>query len=543
MGDAVSGFIKGFAAGWAMFPSQSEREYQAAKTRLLKAQAGKYEDDIGKPDTTAIKASHDMNISERRLQETIRHNKENEKNSLKPRATAESADLEVPESALADDGSLNPDVDPAGYEDVVTTHNKGGPVPAAIPSKPKGMRVQRFANGGGVVGEEEMVDEQPAVPLSQGAIPMAPGTQQLAPEVQQPPAPQMNQPTTAAEDAPGFSYMAAVDAAKAGLAGIAEEGGSEPEAKAIPSPGDKPKSKGTEPATVEQLNELNPIVDPPAPNKPKLSESQMNAKKLAWGYEHYLQKGDNKKAKEYAVSMVKTFEDLRNRFNTIAAAKADQGDVDGAIGAALRAYAYVPDGLEVKLQKTKDGRFAYQYKDNVTGKMVSKGLKTPEEMLAIVTRGAASSMDDLVARAADVRQKLAPDVAEGVIEGEMPESPVSLDEAKAIGGTKARREAAAAKAARYKDTDKNADKRAAEKASADEKKATAKVAADEKKAAAKAKADADKAAAKYPREAPAMVTTREAIVALPDGAHYASPDNPEEVYVKGQKAAAPAAVE
>lgn len=530
MGDAVSGFIKGFMAGWEMVPSKSEREYEAAKTRYTNAMAKYYEEGGKSSDTTVRDANYNSQISDRsaRTEEMIRHNKAMEANALKPRPKAEEAELEIPDSELTDDGSLNEDIDTTDAEVLIDGFNKGGPV-EALPTRPR-MSVKRYANGGGVVGEEEMVDPQPAVPLSQGAIPMAPGTQQLAPEVQQPAAPQMNQPTAAAEESPGFSYMAAFDAAKVGLEGAGKE--SAGKAKAIPGPGEESKGKDAG-ATVEEIKAMDPIVD----KNRQLSESQRNAKKLAWGYEHYLQKGDTKRAKEYAVSMVKTFQDLRNRFNTIAAAKADQGDVDGAIGAALRAYAYVPDGLEVKLQKTKDGRFAYSYTDNVTGKTISKGLKTPEEMLSIITAGAASSMEDLVARASDIREKLAPDVAEGVVEGKMPKSALNLDEAKAIGATKARRDALTDRAAAR-----------GEKAATDKIKADAKAEAEKDKAAKTATKDAEKkaaaetkAAAKYTRDAPASPVSQMDFDALPGGAWFINPADGK--LRQKKKAAAPAAGE
>jgi hypothetical protein len=550
MGDAVGGFIKGFMAGWEMIPSKSEREYEQAKTRYTNAMAKYYEEGGKSSDTSARDANYNSQIQSRaaRDAELVRHNKAMESKAGTSAFKKEEAPLEVPETALGTGEDLNEDAPAEEFEDVIPGLNKGGPVQALPPR----MRVQRYANGGGVVGEEEMVDPQPAVPLTAAAIPMAPGTRQLAPEVTPPPA----QPAVAAgggvgmppaaEEGPGFSYTAVVDAAKVGLAGIAEEGGDKEKAstRAIPGPKDKPTSKGTTPASIEEIKALDKVVDSPEPGaapKPKLSESQRNAKKLAWGYEHYLQQGDIKKAKEYAVAMVKTFEDLRNRFNTIAAAKADQGDVDGAIGAALRAYAYVPDGMEVTLQKSKDGRFAYKYTDNVTGKVVSKGLKTPEEMLAIVTAGAASSMEDLVARASDMRQTLDPGVADAVVTGEKPKAAINLEEAKAIGATKAKRDAATAKANRYKDVD--ADKKADAAAKAAKK--DAEVAAKNEKAATKdaeRKAAAEtKAAAKYTRDTPASPVTQMDFDALPAGAWFINPKDGN--LRQKKKAAAPAAGE
>jgi hypothetical protein len=248
-------------------------------------------------------------------------------------------------------------------------------------------------------------------------------------------------------------------------------------------------------------------------------------------------------------------------------AKAEAGDTDGAIAAFVRAYAYVPDGKEVKVQKTKSGRFAYQYVDNVTGKIISKGMMTPEEMLSVATKGHLKSDEDLAlaergpASPATVEALRGAPGGQGATAGgsdpagnsagsqprydRMPASEAfkvrdlkdkEADDVRAAG----KDQAAAVKDAKKAEADAakvaKADEKAAKKAEAD----AAKVAKADAKDAARVKADVDKAATSqrnfdqkrldraqelgnWTKENPAAPTTRAEFDQLPVGAWFVNP--------------------
>jgi hypothetical protein len=285
----------------------------------------------------------------------------------------------------------------------------------------KAPTVRRYANGGGVVEDEDM-----AVPLSPtgSGVPMAPGAQQYAmppmampTEMQErtgmnrsvapPAAPAAPKPaaipmgpgaTQAAapaqpvdEEGPGFSYIAALDAVDAADRAIAEEGQRKPRTRALSVESDKPEP----PATGEELNQMSSVINAKNPNKMKLSEAQRNMQRLAVGWQAALEQGDVGAAVKLVTALRKSYKAYELGFKKLGEAKLEAGDVDGALGAFLRSYAYVPDGKEVKIQRTKSGKFAYQYIDNVSGEIISKGLMTPGEMLAVATKGKLASEEDL----------------------------------------------------------------------------------------------------------------------------------------------------
>jgi hypothetical protein len=293
---------------------------------------------------------------------------------------------------------------------------------------------------GGMVDEEDLT--QQAVPLTPGAIPMAAGTEQLAPPATAalpggptagagampagpPPAGGARE---AAPDGPGFSYQAAVDAAHAGLDAI-EEDGDTPEPKkpakteAIPMAAGATEAEGPKGVktpegamTVEEMLAMNPIADPKGASgeRPRMSESDLTLARLAHAYEGSLKQAKPKLARDIAKSMMKTYEWMSNGYKNLGNAKAAQGDVDGAIGAFVRAYNYIPDGKDLKLQKLKSGRYAYQYTDKITGEVIRKGMATPDEILGVATKGFANRWADLVRAARDPDKVADPDVAEAV---------------------------------------------------------------------------------------------------------------------------------
>lgn len=164
-----------------------------------------------------------------------------------------------------------------------------------------------------------------------------------------------------------------------------------------------------------QVKQVQSTVDP----NQQLPESQRNMRALAWGYQWYLQQGKPKEASAYAGQLLQAYRQAYNRFSAIAQAAANNGDVDNATKAALKAYAYVPDGNNASVQKTPDGRYAYTY-TNDKGQTLQQGLLTPDEMLQRVTGMGMRSFDDLVVAAAGNRYMGHPNSIAGTPPGQDP---------------------------------------------------------------------------------------------------------------------------
>jgi hypothetical protein len=475
----VSKFLLAFKMGWDLIPSRDEQEYTRAKTRYTNALADYYsQKGTGDGMTAAQRGSADRaeeGLGLRR--EANERAKRAEARAIEaskgagkylpddsdgdgvrevqtqaiPSAEPTPEEIDAPEAAVdddsEDDGSVfyNPPPEPGELDDEwgtrayamggmvkpprpttslvrreTTTPREGHypPRPGQDKSK-KAPTVRRYANGGGVVEDEDM-----AIPLSPGSVPMAPGSQQYAmppmamptemqertgmsrgmdappaaPAAPKPAAIPMGPGATAAaapaqpvDEGPGFSYIAALDAVDAADKAIMEEGQRKPKTSALPKEEDKPEP----PATGEELNAMSSAINRKNPNKLKLSEAQRNMQRLAVGWETALNQGDIGAAIKLVTALRKSYKAYELGFQKLGEAKLEAGDVDGALGAFLRSYAYVPDGKEVKIQRTKSGKFAYQYIDNVSGEVVSRGLMTPGEMLAVATKGKLDSEEDL----------------------------------------------------------------------------------------------------------------------------------------------------
>jgi len=477
---ALSGFIAGFKAGWAMIPSKSDEEYQRAKTRALNANAALDEERVkrsGEPDLGAA-------VKRKQI--------ENYDNLMKNRDAAEKRAVSKPTAIPAGEVAKGPELTDEEVEEGLASpmeFSKGGAVP--LP------REQRFAEGGAVEPAEDVNWRQEAALTP--AIPMP------APKQQTP------QQTPQAMGGPaGFSYTAALDAAEEGMNGLVEKYKLDTD-QAVDTPeSDKRVQQFSEAkggGDVKQLRQLDQIVDPTQ----QLSESQRNMKKLAWVYETYRARGQSERAKEAVTDLTETYKMVFNRYQAIAKAAAEGGNIDEAIKAAVRSYAYVPDGNDIQLQKTPDGRFAYSYTDSVTGKVISKGLKTPDEMLQIVTKHGMSSFEDLVSAGAGKRYE---ELTKGKADAK------ALDEGKrfagAIGG-------APGSTPSYEGMDREAVSSAAT-INADRDKV---VAEQDEDSRVRREEDAASETPKWTREAATKPATRQEFADIPIGGWFINPEGPQ----------------
>lgn len=150
--------------------------------------------------------------------------------------------------------------------------------------------------------------------------------------------------------------------------------------------------KGAGAAPKSLIDQAYQIVDP----NNELSESERTMGALGTVYNHYIRQGDSEKAKKAAASIVQYQRRLFSTYASIAQAAAENGDIDNTVEAAVRAYASVPDGRDLKVAKTEDGRYAVQIINEATGEVVDKPILTPEEIGAWALKVTPGSFDQYI---------------------------------------------------------------------------------------------------------------------------------------------------
>lgn len=200
----------------------------------------------------------------------------------------------------------------------------------------------------------------------------------------------------------GFSLLAVEDAVKGGEEGINEMFGLNGAVGVPDGPRrEEAKEKGVNAVDPKQLEEVDQAMG--IQNMP---EDRRNLARLAGVWEFYQKQGMPKRAKNAAGELLQTYKMIKNRYEAIAKQAAEEGDVEGAIDAAVRMYAWIPDGKSVKVRRAKDGKnYVYSYVDDKSGKEVHKQLMSPEEILQEITSYGMTGEEDL-AYAADDKEEI-----------------------------------------------------------------------------------------------------------------------------------------
>jgi hypothetical protein len=175
--------------------------------------------------------------------------------------------------------------------------------------------------------------------------------------------------------------------------------------------------KGAGAAPQSLIKQAEQIVDPNG----ELSESERTMGTLGTVYNHYLKQGDSEKAKKAAASIVQYQRRLFSTYASIAQAAAENGDVDQTVEAAIRAYSSVPDGRDLKVSKTEDGRFQVEITDEATGEVIQKPVLSPQEIGAWAMKVTPGSFDEYIAGAAGERKPTSQgfkDMSRAIDEGE-----------------------------------------------------------------------------------------------------------------------------
>ncbi len=120
-------------------------------------------------------------------------------------------------------------------------------------------------------------------------------------------------------------------------------------------------------------------------------------------YQFQMNKGNPEGAQRAAFQVLQAYRLDAQRYASIAAHAAENGDLTTAAQAAVKAYANIPDGRDIAVFKDEDGKLNFSYTDAATGKTIVKGLLTPQQLAAQATGIAAGGFDKLILQAAGQR--------------------------------------------------------------------------------------------------------------------------------------------
>jgi hypothetical protein len=256
--------------------------------------------------------------------------------------------------------------------------------PEPVPLMRRGGLVRKFAEGG-VVEDEDLEDD-----VTSGVMPPAIGgaTDFSSQSRQQPgmltPPAIGAQPQRRAVTAPAVGgvpmprekpreLQAVTDALKYGVTQL-------PPPSAIGASGGRSRAlrgyaQGAGAAPPEDMLAIYKKIDPSG----EMGESERNMYAMQAIHQYKLNQGDAEGAAKSAFQMLQHYKTAATRYAALSKAAMDGGHVDEGIKLALKAYAQVPDGNDMKLYKGKDGRIGYEMKDK-DGNQISGGIATPEEI-------------------------------------------------------------------------------------------------------------------------------------------------------------------
>lgn len=127
---------------------------------------------------------------------------------------------------------------------------------------------------------------------------------------------------------------------------------------------------------------MRQVMDKIDPDK-KMPASERNMMALAEVYQFYTERGELDKAQDAAASMVQYYRRSFQQFAALARAAIEGGDLDKAQKAAIAAYANIPNGRDLSIEKLRDGKYEVRVTDMETGKEVTNQVMDPREFGAI----------------------------------------------------------------------------------------------------------------------------------------------------------------
>lgn len=144
---------------------------------------------------------------------------------------------------------------------------------------------------------------------------------------------------------------------------------------------------------------MRQVLDKVDPDR-KMPPAERNMKAMGTVYQFYMDQGETDKAKEAAASMIQFYRQSSQKFLALAQHAAENGDMDGAAKAAVAAYANIPNGRDMAIEKNDDGSFMVSVTDSRTGKKINQKVVSPKDIAATAMQFNPSTFDDEILNAA-----------------------------------------------------------------------------------------------------------------------------------------------
>lgn len=144
---------------------------------------------------------------------------------------------------------------------------------------------------------------------------------------------------------------------------------------------------------------MRQVLDKVDPDK-KMGPGERNMMAMGTVYRYYMEKGDLKQAQEAAASMVQYYRQQSQQYLALSQAAAEGGDADAAAKAAVAAYANVPNGRDLAIEKNEDGTFTVSVTDAKSGKPIERKVMNPRDFAAAAMQFNPTTFDDEIMNAA-----------------------------------------------------------------------------------------------------------------------------------------------
>ena len=112
------------------------------------------------------------------------------------------------------------------------------------------------------------------------------------------------------------------------------------------------------------------------------STAEENLYTLSAMWEVALAEGDIETANRMGAAILQNYRRSSSQWLAVAQAAADDGELDDATEAIVKAYAFIPDGREVDVKGDKEKGYTLEIKNIATGEVEFKDLLSPEQMYA-----------------------------------------------------------------------------------------------------------------------------------------------------------------
>lgn len=176
-------------------------------------------------------------------------------------------------------------------------------------------------------------------------------------------------------------YDAAHDSIKDGLLSLVDTAGLANNT-ALPAPNQQAAAGAMMSGKLKPVKpeDVNAVMQAIRKQFPDNSDEQIGMKAFGAIREYYNKIGQPEKATEASAQLLQYYQQAFNKYSAVSAAAAQSGDTDGAIKAAIKAYANIPDGKDLKAVKLKDGSYNVTFTDTATGKPISRRVLTPDQI-------------------------------------------------------------------------------------------------------------------------------------------------------------------